>query len=213
MKLHHITALCGLALAGAAHATTLLESGFDSGAEGWTSLNGASPVTWFANGGQSGGYIRAIDEEPLRVWVFSSPTSWAGDLSAAIGGTISWSLRASTLAAPMAVPWADVKIGGAGLVLAAEAGDSPGLDWTSYTVSFTPGAWRVGEYDGALASAEQIAAVLSNLEFVRIRGEFSAVVDGGSLDSVAVSAVPELPTAALALAGIALLALRRRRAA
>lgn len=48
-------------------------------------------------------------------------------------------------------------------------------------------------------------------DFLHLRGEFSGLRDTGSLDGVVMAAVPELPSAALALAGLALLALRGRR--
>ena len=113
----------------------------------------------------------------------------------------------------MTQTFADVKIAGAGLVLAAEAGPPPGLDWTRYSVAFVPGVWRLGDLNGELASAEQIGQVLGAVEFLHLRAEFSGWVDTGSLDTVVLSAVPELPSAALALAGLALLGLHRRRAA
>lgn len=211
MATKHITIGLLLAAAGAAQAVTLVSSDFDSGSEGWVAVNGATAATWVPSGGVTGGYIQATDSMSEQIWLFQAPTAWLGDRSAAIGGTIDWSLKVSTLASPMTVPYADIKIGSGSLVLAAEAGPSPGLDWTSYSVSFNVGQWRVGDYTGELASAQQIAAVLSNLEFLRIRGEFSGAIDTGGLDHVVMSAVPELPTAALALAGIALLGLARRR--
>lgn len=208
-----LSALPVLLLAGAgfAQAVTLVRSDFDTGAEGWNAFNGVSERQWFATGGQAGGYIQATDGAANMIWAFRAPAAYLGDQSAALGGSLSFWLRTSTLGVPMEVPWADVKIGGDGLVLAIDAGPSPGLDWTPYSVAFVPGAWRLGEYDGPVATGDDLSRVLANLEFLHIRGEFSGLLDSGSLDSVVLSAVPEPPAALLALAGAALLLVRHRR--
>lgn len=205
-----VAALTLVAATTAAPALTLVRSGFDSGPEGWISGNGATVREWVATGGQSGGYLRATDDAPYMLWAFDAPAAFRGDQSAALGGSLSWWMQVSTLAVPMTVPYADLKIGGAGRVLAIDAGPSPGLAWTRYEVAFVPGAWRLGEWDGPLATAADLAAVLAAVDFLRIRGEYSGWVDTGSLDEVVLSAVPELPSALLALAGLALLAGRRR---
>lgn len=211
--MHRFVASLALAAAcGAAPAVTLVRSSFDTGPEGWISGNGATQREWVSSGGQAGGYLRATDDTPYTIWAFDAPPAYLGDQSAALGGSLSWWLRVSTLEVPMTVPYADLKIGGAGRVLAIDAGASPGLDWTRYEVAFVPGAWRLGDWDGPAATAADLAAVLSAVDFVHLRGEFSGWVDTGSLDEVVLSAVPELPTAALALAGLALLCAWRRRA-
>lgn len=194
-----------------AQAVTLVRSDFAIDAEGWNAFNGVDARAWVPGGGRPGGYIEATDGGADMIWAFQAPDAWLGDRSAAIGGSLSWWLKTNTLLAPMAVPWADLKLGGGGVVLAIDAGADPGLTWTRYSVAFVPGAWRVGDYDGPVATAADLATVLGNLEFLHIRGEYSGLRDTGSLDGVVLSAVPELPSAALALAGLALLALRRRR--
>lgn len=214
MKLKRTAALLlTLCSVGLAQATTLIRSDFDTSAQGWTAGNGVRDRSWVEAGGDPGGYIRATDNGAEQIWAFSAPPAWLSALSGAYGGSLSWSLKTSTLAVPMALPYADVKIGGAGLVLAADAGPPPGLDWTRYTIDFTPGTWTLGDLQGPLATAAQIAQVMAAAEFLHLRGEFSGWIDTGSLDTVVLSAVPELPSATLALAGLALLAWRRRRAA
>lgn len=207
------TLLLALCTSGLAQAVTLIQSDFDVNAEGWTAGNGVRDRSWVAEGGDPGGFIRATDNGAEQIWAFSAPPAWLSQLPSAVGGTLSWSLKTSTLAVPMTLPYADVKIGGAGLVLAADAGAPPGLDWTRYSVAFLAGTWHLGDLQGPLATETQIAQVLAAAEFLHLRGEFSGWIDTGSLDTVVLTAVPELPTATLALAGIALLAWRRRRAA
>jgi MYXO-CTERM domain-containing protein len=203
-------ALLAAGICGVAPAVTLVRSDFGVDAEGWNAFNGVDAREWVSSGGRPGGYIAATDGGADMIWAFQAPESWLGDRSAAIGGRLDWWLKTDTLLAPMAVPYADLKLGGGGVVLAIDAGADPGRTWTGYSVRFVPGAWRLGDYDGPLASAADIATVLTNLEFLHIRGEYSGLRDTGSLDSVVMTTVPELPTAPLVLAGLALLAMRRR---
>jgi Laminin B (Domain IV) len=197
-----------------ASAVTLVRNDFVADAEGWAAYNGVSSRRWLATGGHPDGFVQATDGGADRIFAFVAPAAWLGDQSAAVGGALSWAMKVSTLAHPMSVPWSDVKIGGGGLVLAGDAGVDPGLDWTVRSISFAPGAWRLGEHDGPVASAADIAAVLANVEFMHLRGEFSgAARDTTSLDTVVMTAVPELSSSLLALAGLAALGLARGRRA
>jgi hypothetical protein len=211
MKHPWLSAL-SLALPVTASALNLVESTFDTGHEGWKATNGLSSRAWVPDGGMPGGYVQATDNGQGTVWFFEAPAAYLGDQTAALGGTLSFWLKVSTLARPMTTPWADVKVSGNGLMLALDAGPSPGLDWTSYRVSLTPGAWRLGTVDGPLAGAAEIATVFAAIDQLWIRGEYSAWWDTGSLDSVVLaSPVPELPAGALLAAGLAALAGCRRR--
>jgi hypothetical protein len=218
--MRHLAALITLSAAAvlapaSSGAMNLVRSDFVADAEGWGAFNGISSRRWFAEGGYPDGYVQATDGGAEQIFAFVAPAAWLGDLSAAVGGTLSWAMKVSTLAFPMSVPWADVKLGGGGLVIAGDAGADPGLDWTERSIAFVPGAWRLGEYDGPLATAADIATVLANVEFMHLRGEFSgAARDTTALDTVVLTAVPELPAAWLTLSGLAALSLlhRRRRA-
>lgn len=199
-----------------AQAGVLASSTFDSGTDGWLTMNGAVDLTWVASGGESGGYVMATDSVFGRtLWVWSAPESFLGDKSSAVGGTLSFYQRASNVTRG-GNDAADVKIIGNGITLAIDAGPSPGLDWTPYSLTLTPGAWHLGDLSGALASAADIQDALSNVSALYIRGDFTPLIRGASsgLDSVVLaSPVPEPGTAALCLAGLLVggSLMRRRR--
>lgn len=208
-----LTALALLLTAPAARALDLVRSDFDSDAEGWRALNGVASQGWVASGGDPGGFFSALDSGGGVVFVYDAPAAFLGDQTAALGGSLSFSLKTSALAFPMDNNQATVRIIGGGLTLAAVVGDAPGQAWTSYTLALVPDQFRIGDASGAQATAEDLAWVFGQIDSLRIRGEFSQVIDRGGLDSVVLSAVPEPATWALALVGVAGLAWRRRHAA
>lgn len=205
-----VAALLLAAGCGLAQASILVASPFDNDHEGWTALNGINARSWEPFGGQRGGYIQARDDGSGTVWLFEASAAYLGDKTAALGGNLSFWLRTNTLAAPMDNDWADVRIGGGGLILAFDARRSPGLDWTYYSVDLKPGRWRLGDVDGPLATAADFATVFANIEHLQIRGEYSARWDIGGLDSVVLSAVPEPHAGWLAALGLAAVLWRRR---
>lgn len=214
MRVASWVCLCVLGgAASAAQANILRSSGFDAGLDGWRTLNGATDASFVAAGGDPGGFITATEGQiPGRAWVWDAPSGFGGDWSSAVGGTLNYSLKVdTTLGSTEDV--ADVKLIGTGLTVVADAGLGPGLDWTRYSVLLAPGVWHLDSLDGALASAEQLGAVLADVVDLRIRGEYSPIAtDSGSLDSVFVSATPEPQTWALWLAGLAAVgSLARRR--
>ena len=200
----HRSLLCmgiGWGAAALAHATVLVESRFDSGHEGWVAGNGVAVQGGQATGGNPGGYFFAADRGQGTVWVYQAPASFLGDLTAALDGTLSFDLRVSRTDFPMANDWGDVKFGGSGIELVTGACPGPGLSWTHYTVTLSPGAWHIGNMLGPVATAADFATVFANVEFLRIRGEFSALLDHGGLDNVVLAAIPEPHAAWLMVAG------------
>lgn len=204
-------ALAAVALAAgaaSAGAVVLASSSFDTDTEGWTVQNGASSFQWVASGGESGGFVRATDSTPGVAWVYVAPAAYLGDMSDAYGGTLSFWLRAVPLTNPHVENYADVKLTGAGLTLAIDAGASPTNTWTAFNLSLSAGAWRLDDLSGAVASPAQVQAVLADLTSIRIRGEFSNAVDIGAIDTVVLAApVPEPAGALMFAAGLSLLGL------
>lgn len=205
----------GLCAAAAAHATVLAESTFDTGAEGWKAGNGASNFTWHSTGGHPGGYVSANDAATDKVWAFIAPDSFLGNMSAAFGGTLSYDLKSSNPSLSSGGAYPEVKLigGPGGLVLVEATNDAPGKFWNTFSVQMTPGAWHIGDLNGAVATAADLQSVLGNLTALYIRGEFSLKADVGSLDNVVLSSapVPEPEQSALLLAGLAALGAVVRR--
>ena len=215
-----------LAFAPAARADAIVYSTFDTSAEGWNavSLNtsnaitGTHTVTWNATGGNPGGHLSRPDPQSSTTFYWNAPSQFLGDMSAALGGTLSYDVRHSggTLYNAADV----ILIGGASpLTLVYDAAALPTTAWTPFTIPFSQGQWRVGTLSGAFATQAQLASVLSALTALRIRGEYiNNTSETGYLDNVSVNAPPD-PTpepAALALmgtglAGCAIIARRKHR--
>lgn len=215
MKAHQIAASALLgAVASASFADTLVASSFAAGTQGWKAENGAVNFQWVAAGGAPGGFIQADDPGGNGLWFFAAPSAYLGDMLAAYGGTLSYSLTNNSTAPPIVGSFADVQLlGSNGVLLAFGGGPLPGA-WTDYSVDLiADGSWHLGSVGGAVATAADFAGVLADLKSLRIRGDYRQRVETTGLDSVLlVSApVPEPTTAALMLAGLAVAAQFARR--
>ncbi|AOF82477.1 PEP-CTERM -sorting domain protein [Methyloversatilis sp. RAC08] len=203
-----------LAVSFTARADVLASSTFDTDAEGWTFINDARNFGWSGSNGNPGGNIGAVDIGSGETWYYVAPATFLGDKSAAVGGTLSYDLRQER--ATGQYDDSDVILVGGGLTLVLEFDYNPGTDWTSYSVTLASGAgWRVGDAFGANADANDFATVLGNLTALYIRGEYRNVsaFDNSRLDNVFLTAapVPEPASAALLLAGLALIGAAARR--
>ena len=215
MKVHQIAACAILGVAASAgFAGTLATSSFDTGPQGWKAENGAVNFQWVAAGGAPDGFIQAADPGGRGLWFFAAPSAYLGDMLSAYGGTLSYSLTNNSSALPIVGSFADVQLlGSNGVLLAFGGGPLPDA-WTEYSVDLiADGSWHVGSVGGAVATAADFAGVLADLKSLRIRGDYRQRVETTGLDSVLlVSApVPEPTTAALLLAGLAVVAQFSRR--
>jgi len=183
-------------------------SDFDDGAQGWSVVDldpdFSGVGTPYAAVLQEG-YIEFADPSP-RSFFFEAPSYFLGDLSAYLGGSLRYSQKVS----PITPEWRDdpdVVIVGGGLTLVFQNSNSPGADWTEYSVGLASPGWRVGSLGGAEATSLQFQAALGSVDRLRIRGEYvNGVVETTSLDNVSISPVPEPGNWVLTLSGLLLLA-------
>lgn len=181
-------------------------AGFDTGDEGWTSIDGGAQ-TWVATGGNGGGWLRVADISDAD-FLLRAPSPWLGNWSGLLGGTLSFEALNVNNESPDWAPFGEVVITGtAGSVtLDIAAANNPPADgqWHRYGVLLAPSAgW----------SGASLSSVLANVTSLTIKGEFHAgVTEVVGIDNIQVTSVPEPTSAALLLGGLALLAsLRRKR--
>lgn len=188
-----------------AQAATLVSSTFDNGTDGWVVddfISGTSVIytpTYFSTGGNPGGYIQETDRT-TGGWVFKAPTKFLGDMSAAYNGILSFDSKMPLKGVESNED--DVAITGAGYTLLFNNPNNPGVNWTSYSISLNEAAgWKVLGTNIA-PTQSQMLAVLSSLNDLRIRGEYSNGSETVGLDNVVLSSasqsVPE-PTSTLGL--------------
>ena len=215
-----LVALVSLSISCPASAAVILNSSFDTEAEGWSvglffSPGLLSGVKYHASGGPSGGFIETTDVNTNNA--FRAPSDWLGNQSALFGGVLRFQQRAidtDRLVAPAVV----LSSGSTRLQYRAAP---PGTDWTPYSVALRSGEWEVGDGSGGpgsrLATNAEILMVLSNLEWFAFSGDWKAGEDLVGLDEVSVTTMmadapePAAMTSAAGLGTIALALLHRRR--
>ncbi len=154
----------------------MVSSSFNSSFDGWTVTNGTGE--FIATGGAPGGNLRA-SEGGSGVYYYDAPAAYLGAKTDFYGGTLTFDLKQDGDSSQF--DEADVLLTGGGLTLALDVGENPGIDWTSYSATLALGAgWKVGSVTGRVATAEEILSTLSDLESLRIRGEY---VDGSTNDA------------------------------
>jgi hypothetical protein len=166
-------------------------SDFETGSDGWqvkdincgnlNVVSGTYPVTFTATGGCAGGFIERADPSG-NCFFFDAPAKFLADKSAYIGGRLTFCLRTTMN------NWIDgnvVVLVGAGRVVAAEIKPFPTAVWQQVTIPLTACYFRLGNKGGSPVSAQDFAAVLSDLQSLRISGEYGSVVaETTGLDSV-----------------------------
>jgi hypothetical protein len=191
-----------LFVAFAAHGAT---STFDAGTEEWTAVGDiAGSVQWFAEGGNPGGHVRAIDATLGGVTYFQAPTSYLGDQSGAINTNLSFDLQQTISGSPNQFDSNDVVLVGDGLTLVFDLATNPSIgSWSHYVVPLTASSWHVSTPAGPMTSDAQFSQVLSDLTALRIRAEYQTGADTGYLDNV--SMVPEPESWAMLLFGLGII--------
>jgi hypothetical protein len=219
MRIHGLLLALALALAlPGARAAILVESTFDTDAEGWRigeffSNAGDSAPTYLSSGGNPGGFIRTGDT--FAVVAFQAPAPFLGDKSAAYGGVLHVEQR---LVSSDGLNYPMVLLSDGSLRLQFRT-VPPGVAWTAYDIPLLAAAgWEVSDggdnaNDKPDATEAQLQQVLANLTLFNLRADWRSGTDRTDLDNVRILAIPEPESYALMLAGLGLLgfAARRRR--
>ncbi len=161
-----------------------MQGTFDFADEGWRVKAGeaiVSPIC-VAVGGQSGGYVMALDSTVGNDWYWLAPPKYYVNQSAYYDGLLQFSLmQTGTSYAPRTN---DVLLSGSGLTLVLSLPQLPGTNWTSYSVSLNEQAGWWNTTDGRPATQAEIITVLATLTNLQIRGDYTLANGAGALDSV-----------------------------
>lgn len=166
----------------------LAGSTFEGDAEGWTlSNNGDLTAPMLVReGGNPAGHLCGRDEGNGDIWYFVAPQKFLGNMSGAMGKRLTFDLKQGSIFNQ--VRGRDVVLNGGGLAVTWFIRFAPGLDWTPYSVRFDgTSGWRIDEPSGTGADAteDELRTVLSDLNSVRIRGEFfDGLDDNACIDNV-----------------------------
>jgi hypothetical protein len=161
-----------------------IETTFSDGHNGWTTSGDAqdSPsVTW-----DSAGYIEATDQGAGSLWYFVAPEAYLGDKSGYYGGTFQYELM-MLAGAPNSSDWAELVLESSNKTIVVDLGKMPAIDeWTTFSAALdTREDWRLDSTTGDLATANDIEEVLSDLQALRVLGEFdNRAGDRAALDNV-----------------------------
>lgn len=187
-----------LILVPAARAQTPIFSSFERGSEGWMvkDLNcsnfngvlGTYAVDWLPGGGDPAGHIGRVDPSG-NCYFFDAPANFLGDRSAFILRELKFSLRTTVN------DW----VPGSVLALIGDNGKvlvhdfvQPEVSWKRIVVPLDASAFRLNSATGAVATPAQFAAVMADLEALRISAEYGdqAGEEFTALDRVAFGVLP-----------------------
>jgi hypothetical protein len=179
-------------------------STFNSGSEGWSvvsfsdlpannySVAGSYGPTYNANGGNPGGYISSTDPDG-GYFMFSAPSSFLGNQSAAFGTNFTYDI---THSGAIDFNTTDLMLVGNGIRLLWQSSTPlmPGPAWLAVSVALAPSAqWRVNTTSGAFATTADFQNVLANLTGIFIRGEYTSGPEQTGLDNVQLGRVAAAP--------------------
>ncbi|MFO0874456.1 MAG: laminin B domain-containing protein [Phycisphaerales bacterium] len=169
-----------LSVATSAFAVPPIASNFDAGTDGWVvkDLNcnsygtvlGTYTLDWFPTGGDPGGHVGRVDPTS-NCYFFDAPAPFLGDRSAFVGAALRFSLRTTVNDWPPGSVL--VLIGDGGKVLVNDFAQ-PDATWMKYTIALAATNFKLNTAAGAPVSAAQFAAVLADLEALRISAEYGS---------------------------------------
>jgi hypothetical protein len=204
--------LCVSSVASAASPTVLASEGFDAGTDGWQAVNGSMNYQWQSSGGNPGGYVSGQDASGTQLWFFAAPagSGFIGDLTAAYGGTLSFSERLLSINPTTQTAQVQIVDGGGSLLSFHSNSYTPEFGWTSLAISLSAdaggGTWSYftsASSAGTPATASEMMSVLSDVTAFRILGDYRSAGEITGLDSISLTAavVPEPASSALMLIG------------
>ncbi len=174
-------------------ATYYISSTFDYDTEGWIPV-GDVDLMWRSEFGAPAGFLEGNDKATGDWWYFGAPGKFLGNRSPAYGETFQFYFWADPSTIPVGE---DVFIEGPFITLVTSLSQVPTSAWYHYQLKLdTTQAWHKGTLAGAMATAEEIQAVLGDVYGLRIRGEFHSGDDKAGLDWVIMSMTsgPPSPT-------------------
>lgn len=170
-------------------ATPIAKSTFDTDDEGWTI---GCDLHYSPTGGNPGGYIYGIDIG-CGTWYFSAPLKFLGDVSAAYNQKLTFDLK-QVLLGDQIKTTKDVILIGAGITLVFDTPYNPGVYWTAYSIPLNESAGWINAATGEPPTREEMMMVLSSLDSLQIRGEYSYndYGDTTGLDNVVLNGIDPL---------------------
>jgi len=152
-----------------------------------------SEFTWDAEGWEVWGNTVAWRYDPDGVlvgggsesgpWYWSAPEPFLGDHRAALGSALSYVLHDNVRRGPRAEGSAVILAGNGVRLGCAKPREAEDGEWTVFTAELRPGFWRNLE-SGEAATEQELAAVLSGLDRLLIRGTRHANAREGRLTRV-----------------------------
>ncbi len=132
-----------------------------------------------------------LDHNAGQWYYFSASAPYLGNKIAAYNGRLTFDLWHNRN--PQSDTITDIALISGPTTLAYNFTPPPANTWTAFNIPLAEGPWRVTNLSGAVATASQVQAVLSNLTAIHIRGEFTSQVDTSRLDNVRLHAGVEVP--------------------
>ena len=176
----------------------LARSAFDTNDEGWTFFGDGFNQAHHPGGGDPGGYISVDDQAIWQGCSWQAPAKFLGDVSTAYGGALTFDIKQMNADVDLKPrrpgPWGnDLILIGGGLKLLLDISQSPGLEWTPYSIPLDETAdWRRSGSGGPAATRGDFLAVLSDLQALRIRTDhyYPDQWETMGLDNVALYSAP-----------------------
>lgn len=127
------------------------------------------------------GYIFADDDVTGGVWYFVAPGKFMGDQSEFVGGNLDFYLIQKSALSDQFESKDVIIEGGDNQEIYYYHSSYPDTTWTHYEISLdTSAGWM--NSSNTDASPSEIQSVLSDVQSLRIRGEFESGPDTGGLD-------------------------------